>query len=170
RAGGSGGGAVADPVARARPELARAVVRVGQAAAGERQAAAPDALGQAVLQAPQLGDPFVDPRAPARRETRPVAPGRRAVRRGFGELGADLVEGEADLLGEDDERDAPQDRPPVAAVARARALGGDEALVLVEAQRAGRHAAAAGDLADGEQIARRRPVRAGRVFRLAHLT
>ena len=40
----------------------------------------------------------------------------------------------------------------VAAVAGARALGRDEALVLVEAQGAGRDAAAPGDLADGDQL------------------
>src|SRR4051794_31576246 len=118
---------VADPVARPRPEAGGAVAGVRQVAAVERQAAAADALGQAALQAPELGDPLVDPRAPRRREAVPVAAGRGAVGRQLGELGADLLEREADALSEDDEGDPPQDRARIAAVAGAGALGGDQA-------------------------------------------
>src|SRR4029078_5178698 len=92
-------------------------------------------FGEPVLEAPELGDAVVDAGAPVRRQARPVAPGRGTVGRELCELGADLVEREADLLGEDDERDAAQDGARVAAMAGARALGGDQALVVVGAQR-----------------------------------
>ena len=104
------------------------------------------------LQALELGDPLVDPRGPRAREARPVAPVRRAVARQLGELGADLVERQADPLGEDDERDPAQHRARVAAVARAGALGLDQAPLLVEAQGRGGDAAAPRDLADREQL------------------
>ena len=48
---------------------------------------------------------------------------------------ADLVQAEADLLGDAHERDAPQRVAVVAALTAARALGVDQALGLVEAQR-----------------------------------
>jgi hypothetical protein len=73
------------------------------------------------------------------------------------ELGTDLVERQPDPLGEDDERDPAEDGPRVAAVTRARPLGADEAPLLVEAEGGGGHAAAACDLADGEQIGHVRP-------------
>ena len=76
----------------------------------------------------------------------------RVVGRELGELGADLVERQADPLGEDDERDPPQHGARIAAVARAGALGRDQAALLVEAERRGRHAAAPRDLADGEEV------------------
>src|SRR5262249_10223662 len=118
----------------------------------EREAAAADALGEPDLEAAKLADALVDARAPRRREARPVAARRGAVGRELVQLGADLVEREADALGEDDERDPPQDGAPVAAVAGARALGLDQPALLVEAQRRRRDAAAPGDLADGEQL------------------
>ena len=63
---------------------------------------------------------------------------------------ADLVEAQADLLGDADERDAAQrvtGVPPLAAPAPRRV---DEALGLVEAQRRRRHAAALAHRADGQ--------------------
>src|SRR5262245_10080277 len=70
---------IAHPEPRAGPGAGRPVVRVREPAAVQRQAAAADALGQPDLQALQLGDPVVDARAPAARQPRPVAAGRRAV-------------------------------------------------------------------------------------------
>jgi hypothetical protein len=87
--------AVADPVSRPRPEPRRPVLGVGQLAAVERQAPAPDALRQPELDALELCDLGVDASGPAAREARPVAAGRRAVRRQLGELRADLVEGQS---------------------------------------------------------------------------
>ncbi len=81
-------------------------------------------------------DALVDTRAPGIREPRPVAALGGAIRRELGQLRADLLERQADSLGEHDERDPPQNRPREAAVARARALGADQAALLVEAQSA----------------------------------
>ena len=61
----SAAGAVADPVARAGTEPGGAIARVRQPAAVERQTAAADALGEPELEPLELGDPLVDPGAPA---------------------------------------------------------------------------------------------------------
>src|SRR6185312_12635851 len=118
-----GEGAVAEPVARPGAEAGGAVVGVRQFAAVERKAAAADALGEARLQPLQLRDPLVDPAAPGGREARPVAARGDAVRGQLGELGGDLLEAEADPLGEDNEGDPAEDRARIAAVAGALALG-----------------------------------------------
>jgi hypothetical protein len=122
---------VAEPEARARAALADAIAGVGEAAALEREAAAADALGEAEPEALELGDAIVDPRRPSAREARPVAARRRAVGGELAQLATDLLEREADPLGEDDEGDPPQRRARVAAMAGARALGGDQAPLLV---------------------------------------
>jgi hypothetical protein len=96
--------AVADPVARSGAPGAGAVVGVRETAAIEREAAAADALGQADLEALELGDSMVDPRGPPLGEARPVTAGRRAIRRQLGELRPDLIERQPDALGEDEER------------------------------------------------------------------
>ena len=100
---------VADPVARARPEARGAVSRVREPAALERQAATADALGEAALEPFELADPLIDATAPAAREPRPVAAVGNPVGRQLGELVADLLEGEADSLREDDKGDPAQD-------------------------------------------------------------
>src|SRR2546430_438586 len=141
-----------DPVARSRSQSCRAVGRIGELAAAERETAAADAFRKPGLQALELRDALVDTRGPASREARPVPPGRRALRRQLGELCADLLERQADPLGEDDERDAPQRRPREAPVPGARALGLDEAALLVEAQRRSGDAAAARNLLNGQQV------------------
>ena len=147
-----GGLPVADPVARAGPVARGAVVRVGQAAAVERQAAAADALGQPRPEALELGDPVVDAVGPRARQALPVAARGGAVGRELGELLADLVERQPDPLGEDDEGDPPQHAPRIAAVARPGALGLDQPALVVVAQGGGRHAAALGHVADGQEI------------------
>ena len=116
-------GRIAEPVARPGAEAGGAIVGIGELAAVEREAAAADALGEARLQALQLGDPLVDAAAPGGGEPRPVRRVGDTVRGQLGELGGDLVEGEADPLGEDDEGDPAQHRARVAAVAGALALG-----------------------------------------------
>ena len=115
----SGGWPVSDPVARARSQAGGAVAGVGELAAVEREAAAADAFGQAALEALELGDARVDPRRPRGREPGPVGPVGRLVGRELGQLGGDLVERQADALGEDDEGDAAEDRPRVAPMAGA---------------------------------------------------
>ena len=128
------------------------VARVCQLAAAQGETAAADALGQALLEALQLGDPLVDAGAPRGRELRPVAARRHAVGGQLVELLADLVEAEPHPLREHDERHPPDHRPVEAAVAGPRALGADQAALLVEAQRRGRDSAAGGHLADREQL------------------
>ena len=61
--------------------------------------------------------------------------GRRAAVGQRRQRGADVVQAQADLLGDAHERHAPQRVAVVAALAAARALGVDQALGLVEAQR-----------------------------------
>ena len=86
----------------------------------------------------------------------PVALGRGAVVGERGQRLADLVEAEADLLGDADERDAPQRRPLVAALAARCAGGVDQALGFVEAQRGRGHAGAIGQRADAQLVVHRR--------------
>ena len=61
------------------------------------------------------------------------------------------LKAQPDPLGEDDERDPPQNGARVVTARRAGALGGDQAAFLVEAQRRGGDAAAPGDLSDAQQ-------------------
>ena len=84
------------------------------------------------------------------RQTRPVPARGDAVGRELLQLGADLVERQADPLGEHDEGDPAQRRAGEAAMPGARALGRYEAALLVEAQRRRGDPAAPGDLADGQ--------------------
>lgn len=64
----------------------------------------------------------------------------------------DLVEGEADALGGEDEGDPTDGVASVAAVAGVGPLAGDEALVFVEAESRGGNAGATCDLADRESL------------------
>ena len=68
------------------------------------------------------------------------------------ELLLDLVQGEPDPLGEDDEGDPPKRGAGIAAVTRAGPFGADQAPILVEAQGGGGDAAPLRHLADGEQV------------------
>jgi hypothetical protein len=145
------GGAVLEPVARPGPESGDPVAGVRELAAVERETPAADALGEAGPEPLELGDPLVDPRPPSSGEPCPVAARRHAVGRELAELCADLVERQTDPLGEDDERDPPEDRTGIATMAGSRPRGGDQAPLFVEAQRRGRHPAPPRDLADREQ-------------------
>jgi hypothetical protein len=143
---------VADPVARAGAEAGSTVVGVGELAAVERETAAADALGEPELQALELGDALVDPRAPGGREVRPVLAGGGMVWRELRELKTDLLEPQPDALGEDDEGDAAEHGARKASMAGAGSLGGDEPSLLVETQGGGGDAAPARDLTDGQQV------------------
>jgi hypothetical protein len=68
------------------------------------------------------------------------------------ELLLDLVQGEPDPLGEDDEGDPAKRGAGVAAVTRPGPFGADQAPILVEAEGGGRDAASLRNLADGEQV------------------
>src|SRR5436305_10480766 len=106
-------------------ERAGGVARIGELAAVEREAAAPDAFGEAQLPAFELGDAGVDPVAPVTGELLPLGAARRPVGRQLGELPADFVEGQPNPLREDDERDPPQHRPRVSPMARTGPLRAD---------------------------------------------
>jgi hypothetical protein len=82
---------------------------------------------------------------------RPVLTAGNVIGREPAQLGADLIQRQANALREDDERDAPKYRSAITAVAGSVAFRFDQAPSLVEAQRRRSHAAAALDLADGEQ-------------------
>ena len=68
------------------------------------------------------------------------------------ERGADLIEAEADLLRDTDERDASDRVAGEAALTTGRARRLDEPLGFVEAQRGGRDARAPAQRADGELL------------------
>src|SRR5262249_19333166 len=129
--------AIADPVAGAGTAARGAVAGVREPAAVEGEAAAADALPQPAAEPLELRDPLVDPGHPGPGEPCPVAPARHAVRVELGELGADLVERQADPLRKDDEGDAPEDVARVAPLPAVTALGSDQAALLVEAERRG---------------------------------
>src|SRR5712692_1330942 len=143
--------AVADPVARTRSQPRCPVAGIGELAALERETAAPDARCQANPEPLELREPLINPRRPGARQARPLPAGRHPVRRKASKLLPDLLERQPDPLGEHDERDSPEHRPGVAAVARAGPFGPDQAPVVVEPKCRGGNSAAAGDLADGEQ-------------------
>lgn len=147
-----GGGLIADPVARPWTEAARSVVRVREPAAVQGQAPAADALGESRPQALELGDALVNPRSPRGREPRPVAACGRTIGGEPAELGADLIEREADSLREDDEGNAAQYGAGEAPVTRARTFRGDQTALLVEAKRGGRDPAAPRELADRQGV------------------
>src|SRR5690242_3689223 len=83
--------AVPNQAARPGAEASSQVARVGQQAAVQGQAAAPDAFGQAELEPLELGDPLVDLSAPAARQPGPVLARGHTMRREGGELGPDLL-------------------------------------------------------------------------------
>src|SRR6185503_10062293 len=106
-----------------------------------REAAAADAPGEAVAKPFEHGDLMVDAGTPRVRESLPVPRGWSAVLGEGRERLADLVEAQADLLRDPDERHPAQRVAGVAALAAVGSGRVDEALGFVEAQRRGGHAA-----------------------------
>src|SRR5688572_2639243 len=109
---------VRHPVSRPRSEPGGAVAGVGEMAAIERQAAAADALGEPSPEAFQLGDALLDTGGPGAGKPGPVVSGRYPFRGKPGQLAGDLVQGEPDALGKDNERDPPEDRTRIAPMPR----------------------------------------------------
>src|SRR5262249_8623369 len=136
------------PVARTRTATSRPVAGIGELTAIQRQAAAADALGERRLEPLQLDDAGADPLRPLRREFGPVRTVGHAIPRKSYKLGPELVERQADPLRKDDERDAPNDRTRIAAVAGVVAFRVNQALIFIETQRRRRRPAAPGHLAD----------------------
>src|SRR4051812_46303696 len=102
---------VAEQEPGAAAETRRPVVGVVERAAPQREAAAPDALGQLVPQADERRDLRVEPGAPGAGDAVPVGLVRRALARQRAEGVADLREAEADGLRGPDEREAPEHVP-----------------------------------------------------------
>lgn len=154
--------AVAELAATAAPRLplqpgageafAEDVVRVGQRTVLQREAAAADAVRQMIAQAPELGDALVEFGAPGLGEPGPVLAVGRALLRQLGEGVADAGERDPDALRGAHEGHPAQRVAAVAALVAGGAAAGDQALGLVEVERGDGHAAARGELADGEFV------------------
>jgi len=136
--------------ARARAFGGQPIVAVEELALVERQAAAADAPGYAVAQALQLPDPMVEIGCPQPRDFHPVLPVGNVVGRQPRQHLADLGEWNADLLGDLDNRDAPQHVLAIAPLVAAGAVARDQPLGFIEMQGRDGHAGAARDLADRE--------------------
>src|SRR6185312_13654601 len=109
---------------RPRPVLAEAVVRVDEAAAVDREAAAADAAGEVVAQLLETPDAVVELLAPLRGELLPVGAGRGApVGQGV-ERGPDLGQRDADALRDADERQPSEHLAAEAALVAGRAAAG----------------------------------------------
>src|SRR5688500_13628323 len=142
-----------EPESRAGTRSADAVSGIGELALLQGETAAADALRESLPQPFELGDAIVNPSGPPGRQLRPVGALRHAIVRALRQLHADLIEREADLLGEDDEGNPGAARPLIAAMARPCPLRCDQPAVLIEPQRGRGDAAAPRDLGDSEQIA-----------------
>src|SRR4051812_24956434 len=97
---------VADPVAGPRTGAGDTVLRVGQAALLQRQAAAADALREPVLQALQFRDALLDAARPPAGQLRPIGTLGDAIARQPLQLAGNLVERQPDFLRKHDEGDA----------------------------------------------------------------
>src|SRR6188474_1680982 len=97
-----------NPVTRASTPARGTVARIGQLAAVERETAASDTFVERRLHSLELRDPLLDAFRPAGSERPPVGAVGRAVARQFRKLRADLLQRQADLLREHDERDEAQ--------------------------------------------------------------
>ena len=124
----------ADPKSGSGTASRDTILGVCKSTAIQRQAPATDAVGEPGLEALQLVDPLIDPLPPTAGKAGPVAARRYTIGRQPCQLATDLLERQSDPLGEDDEGDPPGRRTRVAAVAGARALGGDQPALLVVAQ------------------------------------
>ena len=129
-----------DPVPRTRSTTRSGVPGVRQPAPVEREAAAADALGEAHAKALELGDARLDALGPAIRQSCPVRAVGHTTARQLRKLPADLLERQANPLGEDDERHPTDHRPGITAVPGPVPLGMNEVLPLVETQRGSRNA------------------------------
>jgi hypothetical protein len=96
---------------------ADSIVRIRQLACTQRQASAPDAVSETHPQPFEVGDPFVHPGEPHRRQLRPVGSLRRPPARQLVEESADFLQAHSDALGKNDERHLPQSDRRVPAVA-----------------------------------------------------
>lgn len=130
--------------------LAERVVRVGQPAAIDGQAAASHTVGEVIPELLEMAYPRLELGLPGLGYSLPVAPCRGAAIRQQSEHGADVGQRDPDSLGDADQRHSPEDIALVTALVARGPPAADQALALVEVQRRDRHTAARRELPYGE--------------------
>lgn len=139
---------------RSRSALGGDIVGVVELAGLQAQTAAADAAVEIVAQRLQLRDPPVEAFADRLADLPPVEARRRAPLRQAAQMVADLVEREAEFLHDQDETQPPDIAAQKAALVARGAVRLDQPLILVEADRRGREAGAAREVADAEKVVR----------------
>ena len=142
---------IPEQVARAAPECGRGIAAVVERARTQREASATDARGQLVAQALEHRDLVVEPWSPRAGQSLPVGAVRCPLVGKRRERLADLLEGEADALGDAHEGDRAQRVAVEAPLPAVRPFGADQVLTLVVAQRRRGHPGPFRDFADGQQ-------------------
>src|SRR2546428_5795663 len=117
---------IAEQIARAGAGAGRAVVRVVERAMVERKAAAADAAVELIAGLAEQGDPLVELAAHMLADPAPVLAVWGAAIRQRGQLGLDLCQGEAELLGDQREGEASDIGAQKAPLVATRAHGGDQ--------------------------------------------
>ena len=74
------------------------------------------------------------------------------MRRKLGQLGSDLIERQSNALRKDDERNPPQDRSRISALASACPLGCDQSALFIKPKRGGGDTATARDVTNEKQV------------------
>ena len=137
---------------RAGAEAGEAVARIVELAGLQRQATATDTAVQPPAHPGQFVDLLVEPVLQPGADTRPVGLGRRAPVGQGGQGIADLADRQAQLLGDQDEGDAPHIGAFETALPASIPAWLDQALVLVKTDRRDRNAGAFSQLSDGQGI------------------
>src|SRR5215470_20000830 len=139
-----------EQVVRAGPVGRQLVVRVGDPALPQRQAATSDAASESVAHALQQADLLVQSPPPGGGQARPVRFGRGTATGQGGQRLRHFVEGEANPLGNPDKCDASKLAAVVAPLIASAAVGPDESACLVEPERGGGDPATLRHLSDGQ--------------------
>jgi hypothetical protein len=154
RAVGRAGSSGLEEAARPGALAAELVVRVGEDAPVDRQAAAADALAELVAQLLQAVDPLLQLFVPPLGEALPVLAGRGATVGELAQGGAHLGQRDPDPLRDPDQGDPPKGVAVVPALVARGTPARDQALPLVEVEGRDRHAAAGRELPDRELLVR----------------
>jgi len=105
-----------DPEPRTRASSRCSIPRIRELAAVERQASAPDTLGEAGSQAFEFSNTLIDPPCPAPGKLRPIRPFRNTIMRQLGKFRPNLFERHSHFLREHYKCHAPDHRLPVPAM------------------------------------------------------
>jgi hypothetical protein len=134
---------VAHPVTRTRAKARGSISWVRKLALVQRQTAATDASREPRSESLKLRDSLVNSAGPTTRKLGPVLTFGNPTFRELRELYGDLVEGHSNPLGKDNKCNPSKHAPLISTVARAGALGFDQALFFVKTQRRRSHPTAA---------------------------